>query len=321
MNEQAVENFWAYCTEAGVVSKQLTLKRTSYSTSPVVIAATEPIKYGSPIVTVPYSAVLNCQTIRGDLVPPSIPSYMKAQRFLTRRSRMDPITAQSLWLAAFLATHLRRAQPPHSQDSSIRSYLSPIVYPPLPPLFTATAAPSCPSIGAQSTGQLRKWGRQVNGHIHLLHTLIQYHGKRRGIPAKASPSIDQMTQAYRIVMHRSMLLPMNCESSAPAELAEFLEDAPAIPLLPSLIPVIDLVLPVTRQENDSNAAATESGLAAISNSSLFTCISSDFSSAATRRRIIIETTPLSSRRVMLCAATDLKAGDELKLEFEKPNSH
>ncbi|CCW61038.1 unnamed protein product [Phytomonas sp. EM1] len=300
-----VEKFWTYCAKVGVVSKKLSFRTSSPPWGPVSVFVDEPVAYGSPIVVVPYQAVLNCQTIRGNRVPWSLPTFYKMFQFLTRRGRMDSETAQCLWLASYLATHHKNM----SSSKPLAPLLSFGLKTELSSLFTPEFATSCPFVvEARDDASLCRMDRLATFHVHLAHTMIQFHRRRKGISSAYEPTLHQLSLAYRTVIKHSLPLPINCEPSTPAELAEFMEATPDLTILPSLVPVVDLIRPVQNANNDSTGVEA--------NSAIFTCIQSDFESPVTRRRIVFETTPLSSRRVAVIATKNLKKDDEVILGIE-----
>ncbi|CCW71154.1 unnamed protein product [Phytomonas sp. Hart1] len=300
-----IEKFCAYCAKVGIVSKKLSFRPSSLPWGPISVFVDEPVVYGSPIVVVPYQTVLNCQTMRGNRVPHSLPTFYKMFQFLTRRGRMDSTTAQSLWLASFLATYHQNKSP----SNSLAPWLSFGLQTDLSFFFTPEHAAFCPFLKeARNDESLRDLERLATFHVRLAHTMIQFHGRRKGIPSASQPTFDQLNLAYRTVIKRALPLPVNCEPSAPAELAELMEATPDMPILPSLIPVVDLIRPAVSVGNDS--ASMEA------NCAIFTCVESDFESPATRRLIIFETTPFSSRKVAVIATKNLKKNDEVLLGIE-----
>lgn len=313
--------FWEACTVHGVVSKPLTLHRVPHAASPVGLCAGEAIKHGAPVINVPYSAVLNGQTLRGDRLPPALPPLRKAVRFLTRRGRLGTVTAHSLWLASFLACHLEARASAAAAATSLDPLLSDGAYPPLPNLFTPANAASCVSLRELSATALRAAEDRVGEEVDLTHAMLRHYTKRRGVMPRLCPGRDALVLSYRTVMQRALLLPWNCEPSAPGDLAELIESSPELSLLPSLVPVIDMVraAPATAARSAEQAFDEEGGAQATAdggNCALLTCVQSDFVSSSSRRRVIVETTPLAARRVVVCATRPIKEGEELLMDFE-----
>ncbi|KPI85209.1 hypothetical protein ABL78_5754 [Leptomonas seymouri] len=315
-----MDAFWDACTARGVVSKKLTVYRTPHTASPVGLRVAEAAKHGAPLINVPYHAALNAQTLRGDLLPRALPPLRKALLFLTRRGRIGSVTAHSLWLACFLACYGEEcAYTQHALKSSLRPFLNDSVYPQLPNLFLTANASHCPSLRGMSAVELQEADCRVSKEMDLAHTMLRHYGKRRGIPSSLCPRRDLLVQSYRTVMQRAVLLPWNCEPSAPGDLAELMEASPDIPLIPSLVPVIDMIRPAhsaetaagSKEKSDSGEVPTSSG-----NCILLTCVQSDFVSPSSRRRVIVETVPLAARRIVVCATKPIKDGEELLMDFE-----
>ncbi|KPA73523.1 hypothetical protein ABB37_09835 [Leptomonas pyrrhocoris] len=312
--------FWEACTAHGVVSKKLVVHRSPHSTSPVGLCAAEAVKHGAPLINVPYHAVLNAQTLRGDLLPRALPPLRKAALFLTRRGRLGLVTAHSLWLACFLACHAEEcAHAQHARKSFLHPFLSNGVYPPLPNLFLTANASSCPGLRSVPAAELQEAERRVSGEMDLIHTMLRHYGKRRGVPAGLCPHREALVLSYRTVMQRAILLPLNCQPSSPDDLAELIESSPGIPLIPSLVPVIDMIRPAHPSKTAAEAKEddeSEAELTSSANCTLLTCVQSDFVSPSSRRRVIVETAPLAARRVVVCAAKAIKEGEELRMDFE-----
>ncbi|KAG5475257.1 hypothetical protein LSCM1_03368 [Leishmania martiniquensis] len=311
----SVEGFWAACVGCGVSSKRLALRQTAAAASPISLVTGEAINHGSPLVTVPYNSVFNGQTLRGDVLPRALPPLRKMVLFLTRRGRMGTVTAHSLWLTCFVACYRQQCAADNLGGRwPLQSLLSSIVYPPLPNLFLESNKFACPSLRCSSATELQSMERRVLNELELAYSMLRHYMKRRGVPSKLRPSRDMLVQAHRTVMQRALLLPVNGEPSAPEELSELIAASPDLPLFPSLVPVIDLIRAApldSRPEAEGKAAAQSSG-----NCAIFTCVQSDFLSPSSRRRVIVETAPLSARRVVVCATKSLREGAELLMEFE-----
>lgn len=281
MDSATSDKFWSYCAGVGVVSKKLVLQKKNATT--ISLVAGEAIKYGSPIISVPYTSVLNCQTVRGDCLPRGLPPATKMVKFLMRRNRMDFITAHSLWLASFVA--LSRC------TGGVPSKFA--------PLFADSLIPKLPSNPRPGI---------IDDHLHLIDAVLQFYFKRNRISRKKLPDPELLSNSYDIVRQRSLIIPLNGAPSAPDTLSDFLSMNTTLRVLPSLIPAIDLV------------RATPNNDEAGDNCELYTCVESDFLSPSTRRRFVLEVAPFSSRRVVLCALKNLKEGDELFLGVENEPS-
>lgn len=312
--------FWEACAVQGVVSKKLTMHRIPHSATPVGLCAGEAVPHGAPLITVPYQSVMNGQTLRGDMLPPALPPLRKAMRFLTRRGRLGPVTAHSLWLACFLACFHQSSA--HTRGgilaSPLQPFLSDAVYPSLPSLFSPTHASSCPSLRGVAEDELKAAAARVAGELELTHTMLRHYVKRCGHAPYLCPSIDALALAYRTVMQRALLLPWNCEPSAPDDLSELMESSPDLAVVPSLVPVIDMIRPAPPTETRTSEGKSETEVEAVrsANCALFTCVQSDFLSPSSRRRVVMETSPLAARRVVVCAAKPIKEGEELLMDFE-----
>ncbi|GET89665.1 hypothetical protein, conserved [Leishmania tarentolae] len=311
----SVDSFWAACSGCGVTSKRLSIHKTAVEASPIGLVAGEEVKHGSPLINTPYNSVFNGQTLRGDVLPRALPSLRKMMLFLTRRGRMGAITAHSLWLACFVACYRQQCTVNNeTQRWSLQPLLSSTVYPPLPNFFSENNKFACPSLRGSSAAELEVMERRVQDELDLTYSMLRHYVKRRCVSLKLLPSRDMLVQAHRTVMQRALLLPWNGEPSAPAELSELIETSPDIPILPSLVPAIDLIRAAPldcRTGTDDDAEAQSS-----SNCTIFTCVQSDFLSSSSRRRVIVETAPLAARRVVVCATKPLKEGTELLMEFE-----
>ncbi|CAG9576623.1 conserved hypothetical protein [Leishmania major strain Friedlin] len=311
----SVDGFWAACSGCGVTSKRLSIHKTAVAASPIGLVAGEAVKHGSPLINVPYNSVFNGQTLRGDVLPRALPSLRKMLLFLTRRGRMGVVTAHSLWLACFVACYRQQCAVTNEAERwLLQPLLSSSVYPPLPNLFLERNKFACPSLRANSASELEVMERRVEDELDLTYSMLRHYMKRRGVSSKLRPSRDMLVQAHRTVMQRALLLPWNGEPSAPAELSELIETSTDLPLVPSLVPAIDLIRAAplhSRAEAEEDEEAQSSG-----NCAIFTCVQSDFLSSSSRRRIIVETAPLAARRVVVCATKPLKEGTELLMEFE-----
>ncbi|KAK7198549.1 hypothetical protein NESM_000816600 [Novymonas esmeraldas] len=316
--QDPVGGFWAACSSCGVSSKVLSVHKTATAASPIGLVAGEAFKHGSPLITVPYNSVFNGQTLRGDTLPRALPPLQKLVRFLTRRGRMSTVSAHSLWLACFVACHRQQCSVRHNaeQQQHLQALLSSTVYPPLPSFFSESTKVGCASLRGSSLAELQAVEKRVQNELELTYLMLRHYATRRGVSPALRPSKDMLVQAHRTVLQRALLLPWSGEPSAPAELSELIEASPHLPLLPSLVPVIDLIraAPPDPRNSDADAAAADPPRSG-GNCALFTCVQSDFVSPSSRRRVIVETAPLAARRVVVCATKALRKGDELLMEF------
>lgn len=322
MEPAAIRRFWSFCARAGITSKRLSVRHQPATPCfPLSLGVEEEVVYGAPVISVPYLSVLNVETLRGDVVPRALPPFRSMRAFLTRRDRMDDTTAQSLWLAAFLATYARRVARTNSRGGDTASlFFAPLLcealLPALPSPFTPATAAVSPAVGAHQPAALQRWERLTEEQVRLTRYVVAYRARRHGIASVLVPTDEEVLLAHRTVMQRSVLLPLNGEPSAPAELAELIEAAPGLPLLPSLVPAIDLIRPVCAATKGEAPSAKEPGEELRGgNCALYTCVHSDFVSSSSRRRVVLETAPLASRRVVVCATRNLKAGDELVMDY------
>lgn len=439
-NDEDIQRFWQHCTNMDIVTKPLAIVSRSQSTAkvspigasrhflpgcaPIALVTSTAMKYGSPIISVPYQQVLNVQNLRGGLRPATTPPFVWWMRCLSRLQLRSPvkkhipnITAQSLWLASCLADfrHALSAPPARKSRASemgVRDSAGRVaaetthVYPPgmtapepLPPSSSSPPSSSFPPWDLETCGRgsgaaapypwydaiapllsptlqytldspfvpsnavhypalcglspagLEEARRWTDHYIHTLYRVKRYYAKRCGIPVQLLPTKTALTTAYYTVLYRSMLLPINGTPSAPGDLSDLFEAmAPDLLLLPSLIPVIDLIRPlsITSTTPDWTAAAEKStrvppplsagreggaggeeSAAAVAqekvkeqenerpNCTLHTCQQADFFSPSSRRRLVLPPTSsvFSNRRVVVCAARDILAGEELTLGF------
>lgn len=310
----SAHDFWDACVGCGVVSKRLALRTTPSAASPVGLVAGEAIPHGAPLISVPYNAVFNGQTLRGDTLPRALPPLRKMVAFLTRRNRMGTVTAHTLWLSCFLACYRQQCTVVKAPERRLlQPLLSGTVYPPLPSFFSASTHAACPSLRGCSAEELQEMDSRVQGELNLTYTMMRHYMKHRGVSPALRPSREMLVCAHRSVMQRAVLLPWNGAPSAPEELSELVARSPELPLLPSLVPVIDLI----RATPSDSDAMTEAEVAdSHGNCAVYTCVQSDFLSSASRRRVVVETAPLAARRVVVCATKPLKEGEELLMDYE-----
>lgn len=365
--DASIQDFWGYCVSCGITSKHLAIRRTTTTTtavrgtcqrpclSPISVLAEEKIRYGAPVISVPYTSVWNGQNLRGGLVPAGVPPFDILVRFLRLRRHhlmISDITAQSLWLACCLAGYRwgcrqqqqaaeqvnncfeRKAALLTSSSSAALStrrlppppwcHFSPLLSPtfqyPLPGSpFEAGNAVHYPALRRAYTTpeELGEWRELTQRHLRLTHGALQHYARRRGISRRHTPSLDFLTSAYYTVLYRSILLPLHGEPSAPGDLNELLKAIPDMPLLPSLIPLVEHIRAVTvMEEGEEGKDGEETGVEA--NCTLYTSTQSEFVSLHSRRRVLQPPTsagPLSLRRVVVCAARDIQVGEELTLGF------
>eukprot|EP00796_Vickermania_ingenoplastis_P008853 gene8853-6233_t len=332
---------------------------------------TKKIKYGSVIISVPYSRVVNGQNMRGGLVPSPVPPLKLMLWFLHRRN-VNMITGQSLWLAACVAGYKRgllaverekteqRSMSPKG-DTAIISVLSGekrIPWISMAPLFSSTLhydvespflphnAVHYPTLSGFNRAELEELQGVSERQLEAVFKFMRRYAKRRGARLDSVPSRKELAGGYCTVLLRSMLLPVNGEPSAPGDLSELLESTPDLPVLPSLIPLVEHIRAVPairargRGETDGLQGAGEKhscfasdaaqdrpeGRVAPSNlehddpgpnCTLHTCHQSDFLSPNSRRRALLPafSSVCSARRVVVCAGRDIACGEELSLGF------
>lgn len=351
MNNEDIQNFWSYCVECGVTCKPLAIQpadkltgKNSFSgnhpVSPIkVVVDQAPIAYGSPIISVPYGCVLNAQTLRGGLVPPSVPPLSVMHRLLTRGNRMHTYTAQSLWLAACVAGYRTRIHRNRRAESLIQPRSQKIFSTPwkaISPLFSDTfyytlespfqrhVAQHYPEMQQYTEAELSTMSAIFHRHhLPLTHAIIRRYAGPKGLLRGEVPDLNTLTTSYYSVLYRSMLLPINGEPSAPGDLSELVNRVPQLVLLPSLIPLVDLIRPVPIQKGGihkdgaDGTTSVDTSCRLVPNCVLYTCQLSDFISPSSRRRVMTAPTSsvYSNRRVVICAERDLKIGEELLLGF------
>lgn len=360
-----IDSFWAHCTKAGIVCKPLRIRknlRNCFSSSgycrdhflgPLSVIVEEPVRYGAPIISVPYESVLNVQNIRGGLVPRPVPPFSLFSRLLTRRyQEIHPLGAQGLWIAACIASYRHsinriateiKKKKDISLISSSTGFSVPPWYSSMAPWCTDTffyplASPSTsrgwrfyPGVRSLLENEKKKTSLllpelhiQFQKYINLTFALMSCYSHKRRVPTQEVPDLPNLTLAYHTVLYRSMLLPINGEPSAPGDLNELMDAAPHLPLLTSLIPLIEHIrsIPVSNNEAEIDGAGEDGEKDAevqteIPNCILYTCQQSEFLSPTSRRRAVTAPTSslFSSRKVVVCAARDLKEGEELSLGF------
>lgn len=363
-DEDEIKRFWLHCVKIGIVSKSLKIGRISRISSslvsshsridarrPISIFIEEPVRCGAPLISVPYTSVLNVQNIRGGLVPRCVPPFFVFSRLFTRRFRqIHPLTTQGLWIAACLGSYrhgikqmgiemekkktLLTSSTSTSLDppwrSTMGNWVSDIFFYPLNSPFTPLEWQFYPGACHELEGTnesisllLPELRLRTQRYLNLTFALICCYAHKRGVPGKEVPNQSVLTQAYNTFLYRRMLLPINGEPSTPGDLSELLDGAPHLPLLPSMVPLIEHIrtLPTTSVDNEvENTSENEEkeGMRKVMeqpNCTLHTCHLSDFVSPASRRRRITAPTSslFSSRRVVVCAARDLREGEELTL--------
>ncbi|KEG09296.1 hypothetical protein DQ04_05461010 [Trypanosoma grayi] len=320
--DDGIADFWAWCTQSGVVSKKLSVRRGVHEAVPQLsLHMGEAVRAGAVVVSVPYLATLNAQTIRGGMRPAAVPSFRATCAFLTRRQRMDVATANSLWLASCLACYRRLLAQGHAM--SIAPLLSPALMPALPSPFVAAHAGFYPAIAAAlPSGQddavvasfLSTLGAQAEAQLQLTHAALQFYQHRRmsRVSPRLVPTLDELRMAHRAVLQRGVLLPFDCVPSSPGDLADLFEERPDLDLLPTFVPLIDIIRSPTALQTPKGEKVGDNTAA---NCTLHTCTQANFISLGSRRRVVVETAPLSSRRIVVCAASDLKEGEELLLDY------
>ncbi|EPY26911.1 hypothetical protein AGDE_11030 [Angomonas deanei] len=281
-----VDNMLSLCEEAGIAVRNVTVKKDA-NQSPF-LCSSGTIRSGTPLISVPYPTVLNAQTIRGDSIPKGLPPVEKMVKFLTRRGRLDFITAQSLWLATFLAAR-KKCQTTSSAVGRPVSFVDENYYPDLKDssLFSNTAQHSPAT------------ERAMSSHVNVALSCVQFYAKRKHLSSVSVPSFKEMQCAYYSVVGRSLLLPLNGAPSAPEPLSSFLESRSDMVSVPSLIPLVDMLKPSSE-----------------GNCLLYTCAESTFLSPVSRRRVLMEVEPLTSRRVVVCASHDIPDGEVLTVGCE-----
>ncbi|ESL11215.1 hypothetical protein TRSC58_01040 [Trypanosoma rangeli SC58] len=263
--------------------------------------------------------------------PAAVPPVCAMCAFLTRRRRMDIVTARSLWLACCLACYRRLLLQGHALSNA--PLFSRLLMPELPSPFTPTHIRGYPALAASipegvdhavEYSFLSQVRRQVEGQLRVTHAALHFYQRRRlpHLSRQFVPSFDELRGAYRTVLHRSLLLPVDCVPSSPGDLADLFSERPDLDLLPTLVPLVDVIRGSSAARMSTNAVG--SGVrgswddSTTANCALYTCTQADFFSSGSRRRVVFETEPLSSRRVVVCATRDMKEGDELLLDYGSP---
>lgn len=331
------------------------LRGKSRAVGPISVSVEEPVGYGAPLISVPYLSVLNVQNIRGGLVPRCVPPFSLFSRLLSRRYReVHPYSAQGLWIAACLASYrhqMKRMGIEKVQTKAEPPYSSSVVAMPKP-LWYSTMAPWCsdtffyylpspfssrgwhyyPGVQHQLMNEkenipllLPGLHHRTQKYINLTFALLCCYGHKKKVPMSEIPDRYHLSLAYYTVLYRSTLIPINGEPSAPGDLNELIDAAPHLPLLTSLVPLIEHLRPIVVYNNDVGIEKTSDGSKVdgreietlTPNCTLYTCQQSEFISPTSRRRAT--TAPTSSlfspRKVVVCAGRDLKKGEELTLGF------
>ncbi|AAZ10118.1 hypothetical protein, conserved [Trypanosoma brucei brucei TREU927] len=326
----AFSGFWEWCAQNGIVSKKLFIRQSMQGLMPLLsLHADQPIGAGDVVLSVPYLSTLNAQTVRGDLRPVAVPSIRVMCRFLQRRG-VDISTARALWLASCLACATRLVAQGH--EVGFAPLLSSSLLPKLPSPFVEAYVGGYPAISDALAGvadepvrraYLKDFETQVRSQLRATHAILRFNQRRHPsrIPLTLLPTVDELCAAYRTVLQRSVMLPVDCVPSSPGDLADLLEEKQGIDVLPSLVPGIDIIRsptgypPVTSVAGNSSGTPIAGDESNAANCSLHTCVQSDFISPGTRRRVLLETEPLSNRRVVVCSTKEIKVGEELFLSY------
>ncbi|CCD12545.1 unnamed protein product [Trypanosoma congolense IL3000] len=262
--------------------------------------------------------------------PQAVPPLRAMCRYLTRRTRVDVTTAQALWLAGCLSCYTRLVA--QGYDLEIAPLLSPSLLPELPSPFSEAHVGSYPAIldGVEGLGDraarqlyLKSMESQVEVQLRATHAALRFYQSRRSprIPSKLVPTLNELRIAHRTVLQRSIMLPVDCVASSPGDVADLFEKRPELDAIPSLVPVVDIIRSPAALRTSQHAAGpsssdpTTSAGSLPTNCALYTCVQAAFLSSGTRRRVLLETSPLSNRRVVVCATKEISAGEELLMSY------
>lgn len=318
---KVADKLWAYCVDRGIKCKQLLLSASSRATHSLIID--EKVKYGTPLISVPYEAVVNAQNIRGGLVPRSVPPLKIFVKAMTRHRRMDTLTAHTYWLTACVAAAHRSAVSCDAQEFHPQSMEAWIVS---HPVFSRSSHFDLEKkhrahkafADHPSAESLEEMQHSSSMNLEITSKIVAHFAQRQHLPTRLVPQHRELVAVYYALLERSILLPLNCELSSPGDLGDLLDSVPSLPLIPSLVPLVDLL----RQAAVSPTAAKSSQDGTTespqeSNCTIHTCQESDFVSPSSRRRVLLPSTSsvFSSRRVVICAKRDIHKGEVLTLQF------
>lgn len=326
--------FWEWCAARGVTSKRLSI-RTNGSVAERGLFLDEDVKAGSVLISVPYRAAINRETLPCGFIPKGIPPLWMFHKVL-RRVDLTPHAAEYFWLASVLSL---ASSSPHF----MQSYGPFLEILPAPAEHNAlraatrltlsqnpadlTVCNDFDDIKANTSKTASLVSRLLRKYVR--HTVRKE--KRGALCALATA--EGIFGCHDTVISRGIDIPWGCKPSAPNDLTTFLEEqerlieegsrAAVHAVIPTLVPVIDLINsghdsiapgePADGASETDDAAANK--MESQSNCEIFTC---QFNPNKGERSCGYRSGSrdvLDKRRIVLCASKDIASGSELLMDY------
>jgi hypothetical protein len=266
--------FWEWCASRGIEHRPLSIglrqpldnqpppaqrkeKKTQAAAPPLRgLFSVEALPAAAVVLTVPYAATIGIETAPLGLLPAALPSARRIVKAFSKTS-FGRFECQYLWLAVALAGFVTQRPADAEAAALLQPYLAVL------PRSGVSAPPPQAAWALLDAGERARYADvagECDAAVEKLARLTAWHAERRRFTG-ALPSPMALDWGYRTALARATLLPCGCDHSAPEPLAEWLAGRPQQPVLPALVPVVDLI-------NSPDVAATGDRRG---NCALFTC--------------------------------------------------
>lgn len=175
--------------------------------------------------------------------------------------------------------------------------------------------------------------KEVRRHLRMVEELSRryYRKQRPQNPLRALAKDDAlgvwMRYCHDVVISRCVEIPVGCTKSVPDDLPTLLEKHPRMPVLPTLVPVLDMINAASPTPTEKmmrrgvEKHSDDSGEVAVSNCTVYTCVArrdqddsgGDNTPVKTR---VVPGELLQRKRIVVCATRALEAGEELLLPYD-----
>ena len=259
----------------------------------------EALKAGAIVAVIPFRSCITAHSTRFAL-PRHMLGPIRTNKLLKRAAGLPPYEAQHLWLAALMAS-LRIANPKshpwspylnlmptsfHVQDQIARQFVAQLPSP-VQEAYAETVT-TC------------------SMHMRSIARLTDAVIKKRKL-SSAVPSAKALEWGYRTVLSRTVVIPEGCAPSVPENLDEFLTKNPDYPVVPAMIPVLDMFnSPADPRDPPNCEVYTGVELGDVTNND--------------RRRGVAdipENASVEDRRVIIATNRPVDAGEELTIGYSQ----
>lgn len=325
--QTTTERFWDWCARHGVTSKRLSIGSSSRHGERGLFLE-ESCGEGAVLLSIPFGLCLNRELLmlsHGTWCRSIVP--IAALQQAARRFHVDAGDGcEHMWLSLALRKILMsRTVGKHRNDDT---HHPEVIFEPYAAMLPSAASLEMSRSRALQTLRSQHASdveeafmdiqAQVNRSVRITARVTRHFESQLRRRNRMITGDNQLLLPYchDLVISRCVELPVGCTRSVPDDLPTLLEKHPRMPVLPTLIPVLDMINaaePAQNENGDEEVAGDTSNCAVFTTVARREGAQEDGNSVKTR---VVPGELLSRRRVVVCATRPLQSGTELLLPYD-----